>query len=243
MVLGSIAGVNNATDHTNVGIGTTTPSNRLHIAAASGNVILGDPGCFAGFAGIGFGTTLSGCANYSLLGNGTDTIINRPTGGIIDFREGNITQVAINADGLLSINNLGTGSTAVCRNASNQISNCSSSLRYKTNIGTFSDGLDLIKRLRPITFDWKDGGMHDLGLGAEDVAAIEPLLVTHNKLGEVEGVKYDRIGVVLINAVKEQQEQIESLQQRLQAQQLENEALKAFVCSKDTNVEFCQSIK
>lgn len=52
--------------------------------------------------------------------------------------------------------------------------------------------------------------MHDLGLGAEDVAAIEPLLVTYNAKGEVEGVKYDRIGVVLVNAVKEQQAEISS---------------------------------
>lgn len=32
-----------------------------------------------------------------------------------------------------------------------------------------------------------------LGLGAENVAAIDPLLVTYNSKGEVEGVKYDRI--------------------------------------------------
>ena len=66
-----------------------------------------------------------------------------------------------------------------------------------------------------VRFDWKDGGMHDLGLGAEDVAAIEPLLVTYNAKGEVEGVKYDRIGVVLVNAVKEQQARIEALEAAL----------------------------
>jgi hypothetical protein len=35
-------------------------------------------------------------------------------------------------------------------------------------------------------------GPHDLGFGTEDVALIEPLLVTYNAKGEVEGVKYDR---------------------------------------------------
>ena len=35
------------------------------------------------------------------------------------------------------------------------------------------------------------------------MADIEPLLVTYNDKGQVEGVKYDRIGVVLINAIKE----------------------------------------
>ncbi len=49
-----------------------------------------------------------------------------------------------------------------------------------------------------------------MGLVAEEVAEVEPLLVNYNENGEVEGVKYDRVGVVLLNAVKEQQIQIES---------------------------------
>ena len=76
----------------------------------------------------------------------------------------------------------------------------------------FRSGLALLNRLRPISFNWKSNGTTDLGLGAEDVAAVEPLLVTHNEKGEVEGVKYDRIGVVLINAVKEQQDLIQKQQ-------------------------------
>ena len=35
------------------------------------------------------------------------------------------------------------------------------------------------------------------------------------KQGEVEGVKYDRISAVLVNAVKEQQIQVESLEKQL----------------------------
>ena len=143
--------------------------------------------------------------------------------------------------GELRVTTLGSaGLTAVCRNALNEIATCSSSLRYKTNVAPFNSGLSLVNRLRPITFDWKEGGMHDLGLGAEDVAAIEPLLATYNKDGQVEGVKYDRIGVVLLNAVKEQQQiitaqqqrveqqevQFKQLEQRLEAQQREIEALK-----------------
>jgi hypothetical protein len=42
--------------------------------------------------------------------------------------------------------------------------------------------------------------------------SVEPLLVTHNNKGEIEGVKYDRITVALINGMKEQQEQIKTLQ-------------------------------
>lgn len=129
---------------------------------------------------------------------------------------------------------LGTsGGTALCRNGSNQISSCSSSLRYKTNINRFGLGLTLVNHLKPITFDWKDGQLRDLGLGAEDVAAIEPLLVTYNDKGQVEGVKYDRIGVVLVNALQEQQKIIEKQQSQI-------EALTRLVCNGNTTAAVCQ---
>ena len=58
----------------------------------SGNGVymyVGDPGCGSGFAAIGFGIWgLYGCSSYSMVGDGTNTYINRPTGGAIHFREG-----------------------------------------------------------------------------------------------------------------------------------------------------------
>ena len=219
LVLGSINGANGATADTNVGIGTTAPSARLHIAVNGGNILAGNAGCISGFNGIGFGPSLVGCSNYSLLGNGTDTIVNRPTGGAIHFRENNGTQMTIAAGGVVSINTLGpAGSTQLCRNASNQIATCSSSLRYKTGIAPFAGGLEIVNRLRPITFNWKQGGGRDIGLAAEDVAAVEPLFTFTNEKGEIEGVKYNQLSVVLINAIKEQQRQINQ-QSELEAQQ------------------------
>ena len=81
--------------------------------------------------------------------------------------------------------------------------------------------MSLVNRLRPVTFDWKDSRAHDLGLVAEEVAEAEPLLVTRNEEGEVEGVKYDRLSAVFINAFKEQQTQIEQQQDQIDRQQLE----------------------
>ncbi|MEP6903347.1 MAG: tail fiber domain-containing protein, partial [Actinomycetota bacterium] len=134
------------------------------------------------------------------------------------------------------------------------ISTCSSSIRYKTNINSFRPGIALIKQLRPVSFNWKDGGSVDMGLVAEEVNAVEPLLTTTNEKGEVEGVKYDRVGVVLVNAVNEQQTQIEAQQkqideqkslikqqqEKLDIQQSELEALKKFVCSQNPSAEICK---
>jgi hypothetical protein len=92
----------------------------------------------------------------------------------------------------------------------------SSSLRYKTNVNLFRSGLNVISRLRPISYDWKESGARDVGLAAEEVEKVEPLLTFRNQKGEIEGVRYDRLGVVFINAIKEQQAQIEQQQRLIQ---------------------------
>jgi hypothetical protein len=77
--------------------------------------------------------------------------------------------------------------------------------------------LDVVRRLRPVSFIWKEDGKRDIGLVAEEVNRVEPLLATRNDKGDVEGVRYDRLGIVLLNAVQEQQTQIRAQQQQLQA--------------------------
>lgn len=104
----------------------------------------------------------------------------------------------------------GGGSGPLCTDVV-RVSHCSSSLRYKANVQPLASSLNVINRLRPVTFDWKGRDEHDLGLIAEEVAEIEPLLTFRNEKGEIEGVKYAQISAVLINAVKEQQAEIEQL--------------------------------
>lgn len=87
----------------------------------------------------------------------------------------------------------------------------------------------LIKRLRPIRFSWKQDGMRDVGFVAEEVAAVEPLLVTYNDKGQIEGVKYDLITAALVNAIKQQQQQID--------------LLKKIVCAEHPDAEICKPFK
>jgi hypothetical protein len=114
------------------------------------------------------------------------------------------------------------------------------SLRYKTNIMPYSFGLGLVQRLRPITFNWITDGTTDIGFGAEDLAKIEPLLVTYNVNGEVEGVKYDRISAMLVNAIKEQQAQIEAQQTQLKQQQSLINDLRTLLCQQRPNTKICR---
>jgi hypothetical protein len=113
----------------------------------------------------------------------------------------------------------------LCLN-SGVIAECSSSIRYKKDLLPFAGGLDILSRLRPITFTWKDHPGRDLGLGAEEVEKVEPLLTFRNAKGEIEGVKYDKLTVVLINSIKEQQGEIQQERAQIKQQQNQLETMK-----------------
>jgi hypothetical protein len=213
-----------------VGIGIQAPKAWLHVFDPSNT-------------GLRVETGTTGGTVASFGGNG-DFQIDAPgvIAGRFIVKESGATGIGTNLPGsVLDVNGVVTvrtlaagGVTALCQNFSNQISTCSSSLRYKTNVTSFHGGLSLINRLRPIAFDWKANGEADLGLAAEEVAAVEPLLVIHNDKGEVEGVKYDRINVLLINAINEQQAQITR-------QQADLAALRALVCADHPSATACRS--
>jgi hypothetical protein len=221
LVLGGISGVNGGSS-TRVGIGTTAPAARLHVADGGSNVLLGASSGCLGLAGLAFAPTIvASCVNFSLYGGDGNTYLSRPPGGAIGFRENGVTQVSIKPGGVFNLQILGTGgSTALCRNGSGDVTTCSSSLRYKEDVESFHGGLEIVERLRPISFTWKDSGHRDLGLAAEEVAEVEPLLAFRNDKGEIEGVNYAQLTAVLVNALRQQEARLRG----------EIEALRAIVC-------------
>ena len=89
-----------------------------------------------------------------------------------------------------------------------------SALKYKENINEITSS-DIIYNLRPVTFDWKKDGSHDVGLIAEEVGDHMSELVSKDKEGNVEGVKYSKLTSLLIKAVQDQQKQIDELKSLL----------------------------
>ena len=80
----------------------------------------------------------------------------------------------------------------VCTNVAGDLLACgTSSLRYKQNVRPYRQGLDIVRRLRPISFDWKNGSGPDIGLGAEEVAQVAPPLTFADSQGEIAGVTPD----------------------------------------------------
>lgn len=97
-----------------------------------------------------------------------------------------------------------------------------SSVQYKYNISNFTNGIDIVKKLNAVNWNWKDGSNNpSVGFIAEDVAKIMPDLV-YMKNGKIEGINYDLIVVPLVNAIKDQQEQIEQLTSELRQVKINN---------------------
>jgi len=86
-----------------------------------------------------------------------------------------------------------------------------SSLRYKENIKTIEYGLDKVLQMRGVSYTKKDTGLKELGLIAEEVNEILPDVVLKNNEGEPDSVSYGRITAVLIEAIKDLQQQINVL--------------------------------
>ena len=85
----------------------------------------------------------------------------------------------------------------------------SSDERLKNNINTIIDPLGKVLQLRGVTFTWKQSGRDSIGVVAQEVEKIIPEIVTETN--GVKQVAYDALVPLLIEAIKEQQKQIDEL--------------------------------
>jgi uncharacterized coiled-coil protein SlyX len=121
---------------------------------------------------------------------------------------------------------------------SEDVSALSSSMRWKENVRVVDAPVDLVRRLRGVRFDWKADGRSDVGLIAEEVAAVLPEIVEFEADGETaKGVHYAKLVAVLIEAVKAQQAQIEAQESELTARDASAEALQAQMAALMERVE------
>jgi len=94
----------------------------------------------------------------------------------------------------------------------------SSDKRLKDNIKNIANPLEKLEKLNGVEFDWNDKQDlykgHDIGVIAQEVEEVLPEIVDTRKDGH-KAVKYDRMVALLIEAVKEQQQQINELKEKL----------------------------
>jgi hypothetical protein len=80
----------------------------------------------------------------------------------------------------------------------------------KTNIRPIENSVALVQRLQGVRFDWLENNKPSLGLIAQEVEEVIPEMVETNENG-IKSVSYSNMIGVLIEAIKEQQKQIEEL--------------------------------
>ncbi|MBX4209466.1 tail fiber domain-containing protein [Candidatus Parcubacteria bacterium] len=89
--------------------------------------------------------------------------------------------------------------------------------RLKTDVKPLSGALSKILSLDGVSFSWKADGKPSVGLIAQDVEKIFPELVGTNAATGLKSVEYGNLVAPLIEAIKEQQKEIDSLKAEIQA--------------------------
>ncbi|HXI22425.1 MAG TPA: tail fiber domain-containing protein [Pyrinomonadaceae bacterium] len=215
----------------NVGIGTASPDNTLHVFKGSAGTVTanGSAPLVVENSSTAYLNFLTPDANESgiLFGNVTNAaaggiIYNSTTTNGLQFRvNGNSTKMIINSTG-----QVGIGTTApdqllsVNGDASKTGGNtwlAFSDERLKNVKGNFNSGLKAVMQLQPIRYEYsknnalglKSDGEH-IGFGAQAVQKILPEAVVQNSNGYLM-VNGDPIMWTMLNAIKEQQKEIEAL--------------------------------
>jgi hypothetical protein len=88
--------------------------------------------------------------------------------------------------------------------------------RYKTNIEEIPNALDKIDELHGYYYNWKTGDdkTRQAGLMAQEVEKVLPEIVSTDAEG-YKSVEYGKMNALLLQAIKEQQQQITELKQKL----------------------------
>jgi len=91
--------------------------------------------------------------------------------------------------------------------------NSTSDVRLKENIHSIDNALDKVNSISGITFDWIENKQSSAGVIAQEVEQILPEIVHENEGNKT--VNYNGLIGLLVEAIKEQQDQINNLKARL----------------------------
>lgn len=210
-----------------VGIGTSSPTSLLTVGRADGSItaeLLLNPAATVNEGGqITIRKSLTGSVvDWTIDQYGTTAANARlrifsgttETNGINILENGNVGIGTNNPTTKLYVNGDITA---------NSIAG-TSDIRFKTNIRPVQNALFKVKALKGVYFNWnqKDfpekefGSQDELGFIAQEVEKIVPEIVSKDKSKEeYRSVKYDKLVALLVEAIKEQQKEIDSLTKKV----------------------------
>ena len=231
-------------NYENVGIGVGALSSLVGTAGNQGirnticgfgsaqNLTQGYSNCFYGYqSGVNLTTGIHNClfginAGDAYTTSESENIIIGGSAGIIG--ESNVLRIGdgtgtgsgqLNAAYICGIRGITVTGTAVLISASNQLGIAVSSRKYKKDIVDMSDKSEIISKLRPVEFRYKDekqSSQLNYGLIAEEVEKVWPEMVAYDKDGNISTLYYQFLAPILLKEVQRQNKVIDNLMSRLE---------------------------
>jgi trimeric autotransporter adhesin len=132
------------------------------------------------------------------------------------------------------------GSHSVVIGSDNRLADASlSSRRFKKDIAPIDKISEGILALKPVTFHLKndDTNYPQFGLIAEEVAEVNPDWITRDPQGEIYGVRYDTIPILLLNEFLKEHHQVQEQNSKIQQQEATIAELKSTVAQQQQGLE------
>ena len=204
----------------NVGIGTDSPAELVHLRNNSGD------------AGIRIqSTNVSDIGFYSSSGYVAAVGINVTQGHLYLYNGGNVSV----KNGRLGVGNIDPGQKLDITAGNGRVESgyswlTNSDIRYKQNITTLENSLEKISKIRGVRYDLKQdeqivaGNGKYIGFIAQELEKEFPEFVVTEENG-YKSVSYDKMTAVLVEALKEQQKEIDELKEIVQKQQQQISAM------------------
>jgi Chaperone of endosialidase len=217
----------------NVGIGTASPASLLHVEknqATGTEIRVANSDTTGGFAGLyfngGFGLTTGGLVQYNNITGEKNLFVT--TGGADPLHLGtnnSIRMTILPNTGFVGINTTTPTDTLSVNGSASKSGGGSWSVfsdeRLKNIKGSFTRGLQAAMRLQPLVYEYKannalglKSGEENVGFGAQQLQEIIPEAVTRNANGYLQ-VNNDPIIWTMLNAIKEQQQEILKLKEEI----------------------------
>ena len=207
----------------NVGLGTNAPVDRLDLK--NGAIRIG--GSSTGYTRL-TAAAAAGATTFTLpdTGGTSGQVIKTDGSGTLSFIDQ--WQPLITIDIICRSLGVGTsapgaGGVGQIRAINNITSYYSSDKKLKTNIRPIANALDKVMSINGVQFEWTDdfieseGGedgffirKHDVGVIAQEIEKVLPEVVAERDDG-IKAVKYDRIVALLIEAIKELKQEVDTL--------------------------------
>jgi hypothetical protein len=230
---GSNAAINNGTGNLNI-TGATTFANAVTVTSGGIDVTAGGIDVTAGGLTVSAGGLTVSAGGADITGIVTANNALNVTGGLTvstggaTLNEATVEDLDENDGGVVFTNASGkllnsaklefNDSTGVLTVDNDIIAFSGSDLRLKTNINPIADALNKVKSISGNTFEWNENSNHegqDTGVIAQEIEALGlPGIIKERGDGYL-GVRYEKLIPLLIEAIKELSDKVDSLEERL----------------------------